>query len=100
MIQRAAYPAPTLVEHMCIDHCRAHILVPQQLLDGADVTAIFEQVRGEAVTQGVAADRLAEMAARRRMVNVALQVFLIQVMAPQHGIAARGGKVAGSEDIM
>lgn len=62
-IQRAANTPAATIEHMGIDHCSAHILVSQQFLDSADIVAILKEVRGEAVPQGVTADRLAELAA-------------------------------------
>jgi len=39
---------------MIADHCRFDISMTQQFLDGADVIAVFEQVSGKTVTQGVA----------------------------------------------
>jgi len=38
-----------------VDHRRLHVGVPKELLDGADVVAVLEQVRGERVPQRVAA---------------------------------------------
>jgi len=43
---------------MGIDHGRAHIRVAQELLDGPDVVAIFQEVGGKAVTQSMRATRL------------------------------------------
>lgn len=42
------------VQHVRVDHGSAYVPVPQQLLHGADVVPVFEQMRGEGVTQGVA----------------------------------------------
>jgi hypothetical protein len=30
-----------------INHCRTHVIMPQEFLHGSDVISIFEQVRGE-----------------------------------------------------
>jgi hypothetical protein len=49
--------------------------VPQQLLHGADVVAVFEQMRGEGVTQGVAVARFAIPARRSRKVSAARNHF-------------------------
>jgi len=49
LIERTPHAAPTLVEHVCVDHHhrRADIAVAQQFLDGSDVVARFEQVGRE-----------------------------------------------------
>jgi len=39
---------------MSVDHRRFDISMTQQFLDGADVIAVFEQVSGKTVAQGVA----------------------------------------------
>ena len=51
------------VEDVGVDHGGRHVAVPEQLLDGADVVAGFEEVGGEAVAQGVAGDPLGDSAA-------------------------------------
>ncbi|MCH8055063.1 MAG: hypothetical protein IH857_02770 [Deltaproteobacteria bacterium] len=43
-IRRARYPPASTVQGMSINHGRAHILVPQELLHGPDVVAIFTEV--------------------------------------------------------
>jgi len=42
------------VEDVGVDHCRADVLVAEQFLDGADVVPVQQQVRGEAMAEGVA----------------------------------------------
>ena len=44
-----------------IDHRGFYVLVPQQLLDGADVCAGFQQVGGEGMPEGVAGDALVDL---------------------------------------
>jgi hypothetical protein len=39
---------------MRVDHRRAHVAVSEQLLDGANIITVLEQVCGEAVAEGVA----------------------------------------------
>lgn len=39
---------------MRVNHGGADVGVSEQFLDGADVLAVFQQVRGEAVPQGMA----------------------------------------------
>jgi hypothetical protein len=53
LIEGTPHSAPTLVEHVRVDHRRADIAVAQQFLDRPDVMARFEQVRRERVAQRV-----------------------------------------------
>jgi len=46
-VRGAAYSQWAAVEHMGVDHGGAHILMAQQLLDGADVLAPLQQVGGK-----------------------------------------------------
>lgn len=48
----------TAVQDMRIDHRGADVLVPEQLLDGADVVSRFEQMCSEGVTERVATHML------------------------------------------
>jgi hypothetical protein len=41
-IGRAAHPERAAVEHMRVDHGGFHVLVAQQLLNGADVLAPYK----------------------------------------------------------
>lgn len=49
----AADGFPAFVENMRVDHRGANVAVAQQLLDRADVVPVFQQMRGERMTQGV-----------------------------------------------
>jgi hypothetical protein len=53
------YALAATIEHVRINHRRPHILMSEQFLNGANVVAGFEQVRGEAVAQRVTATGLA-----------------------------------------
>ncbi len=48
-LQRTGHPLTTLVQYMRIDHGGGHIRVPEQFLNRADVTTLFQQVCGEGV---------------------------------------------------
>ena len=54
-IERAQDSSAAAIEHVRIDHSRAHVLVPQQLLHRANVITILQQVGRERVTQYVRA---------------------------------------------
>ena len=62
-VERAAHAQPAPVEDVGVDHRGGHFAVAEQLLHGADVVAGLEQVRREAVAQGVAGHPLDEAGA-------------------------------------
>ena len=53
-VERAAHAHGTTVEDVGVNHGGADVAVAEELLDRADVVAGLEQVRGEAVAEGVA----------------------------------------------
>jgi len=52
--QQSAIASAPSIEDMSIDHRRFNTFMTQQFLDGADVIAVFGQVSGKTVAQGVA----------------------------------------------
>lgn len=54
-IRGASHSLASPVEHLRVDHRRLDVLVAEQLLDGANVVAVFEQMSGKGMAQGVAA---------------------------------------------
>ena len=46
-VERAHNAAPTAIQDVRVDHRRAHVLVAEELLDGADVVPRFEKMRCE-----------------------------------------------------
>jgi len=46
----------TTVEHMSVDHGCFDVFVTEQFLDCANVVAVFQQVGGEGMTEGVRGD--------------------------------------------
>ena len=53
-IEGAGNPAPAPVEDMGVDHGGSDIGVSEQLLDGSDVVAVFDEMGGEGMAEGVA----------------------------------------------
>jgi len=49
-----------LLHDVGVDHCGFQVFVPEQFLHGADVSALFQQVGGEAVAQCVALNVLVD----------------------------------------
>ena len=66
-IQRAGRATRCHLQHMGINHRRAHIAVPQQLLHGASVRARLQQMRGKAMAQGAVRALRAGTSVLRRM---------------------------------
>ena len=52
-VQGTAHAERAAIGNMRVDHGSAHIRVAQQLLNGANVGAAFQQVRSEAVPKDV-----------------------------------------------
>ena len=52
-IQWTAHGETAALKNMGVNHRSLHILMPQEFLHGADVVAVFEQVGGKAVAEGV-----------------------------------------------
>jgi hypothetical protein len=63
-----------------VNHRRGHILVPQQCLHGSNVVAHFQEVRGEAVPEGVARDVLREAGLADRRGDGAFQGPFVNMM--------------------
>jgi hypothetical protein len=57
-VERALDAAAAPVQDVRVDHRRAHVGVPEQLLDGPDVVPGLQQVRRERVPERVAGGRL------------------------------------------
>ena len=47
LVQRALHSQPRPIQHVCINHRGADVLMSEQFLHGANVIAILEQMRGE-----------------------------------------------------
>ena len=68
------------VEYMSVDHGRFDILVPQQLLDRADVVAILEQMSCEGMAKGMRGNRFIYFCTFSCIPYGALQDAFIQVV--------------------
>ena len=65
---------------MGVDHCRFDVLVAEEFLDGTDVVAIFQQVGGKAVAEGMATDALVNAGPLGRFPDRLLQTALVYVV--------------------
>src|SRR6478672_10380798 len=73
--------AAAAVEDVRVDHRGADVAMPEQLLDGPDVVAGFEQMGGEAVAQRMRPDGLVETGRTRGELDRALQYGLVHVVS-------------------
>jgi hypothetical protein len=60
-IERALHAGGAALEDVGVDHGGADVGMAEEFLDGADIVAGFEEVGGEAVTEGMAAYFFREM---------------------------------------
>ena len=79
-IERAANAQWPLVEDVGIDHGGADIFVAEEFLDGANVVAVFEEMGGERVAEGVATGLFINTGQLDGLFDGTLQNRLMQVM--------------------
>jgi hypothetical protein len=86
VVEGAADAEAAAIEDVGVDHGGADVGMTEQLLDRADVVAPFEEVRREAVTQGMAAGGFGEACRLCGAADGALQNgFMLMVAAPFSG---------------
>src|SRR5690606_21035145 len=86
-VQRTEHTERAAVEHVGVDLRGGDVLVPEQLLDGADVVAVLEQVGGEGVAQRVRRDRLVDAGRAPRPADRAPDHSVVQVVAAHDAVA-------------
>ena len=59
-VEWTAYAQARLGHDVCVDHRRLDVLVPEQFLHGANIVTVFQQVRGERVSECVTSHPLAD----------------------------------------
>ena len=64
-----------------VDHGGAHVLVAKELLDGPDIRAAFQKMRGEGVSQGVRRHGLGDADTSGGTFDGTLDDAFVQVMA-------------------
>ncbi len=75
LVQRTANARRPTVEHMGIEHRRFDIAMAQQLLDGSNVIAAFEQVGGERMAERMARGSFRETGRRHGVSDSFLHPF-------------------------
>jgi hypothetical protein len=89
-----------MLQDMSVDHRRGHIVVPKQVLNGADVGAALQQVGGEGMTKGMRADVLRQTGTADRHLDSLVNDARINMMATGDTRTRVYGDVPGGEDIL
>ena len=97
-ISRALNASPTAIENVSVDHRRAHVGVPQQLLHRANVVAVFHEMSREGMAQSVAAGGLGDARLDAGFFERSLEDGFMEVVAPPLAGLAVGVMAGGGED--
>jgi hypothetical protein len=81
-VQRASDGGGAAVQDMRVDHGRGDVLMAEQLLDRADVVAVFEKVRRERVAERMAAGVLRDAGGAQSASYRALHYRFVHVVSP------------------
>ena len=81
-VQGALYASAALIEYMGVDHGSLDTGVPQQLLEGADIVAVLQQVGGERVSESVACGTLLDSGTAHGHRDLARYRAFVQVKTP------------------
>lgn len=99
-VQRTGDAPPSLPYHVCINHGRLHVAVPEQVLDGADVGSAFQQVGGEGVTKRVHADPLCQTDVAGSRLDGLVDHAGINVMPAEDPGARINGETPGGKHVL
>src|SRR6266550_5326304 len=80
------------VEHVSVDHRRAHVFVPEKFLHCANVVAVLQQMRGKTVTKRMTARRLTDARFSHGVLHCVLQILFVHMMAS----LSSGARINGS----
>jgi len=80
-IEGAAHGQGASVEDVGVDHGCPHVLMSEEFLHGSDIVAIFKEVRGEAMAEGVAGHALVDPRPASGFFDGLLETALADVMA-------------------
>ena len=88
------------VQDMGVNHGGRDVFVAEQLLNRTDVVAVFKQMRGEAVSEGMAACRFSDSGCSDCQFDRVLKVLFGDVMPPQIARARIEGRLCGGKEIL
>src|SRR5205823_11777476 len=90
----------TLLKDVGVDQGGGNIVVPEQLLNGADVGAALKQVSGEGMPKGIGADVLCQTGTANRHLDGFVDNAGVNMMATGDTGTRVDGNVPGGEDIL
>ena len=85
---------------MRVKHSRADILVSQEFLYRTDIVAVFEEMGGKAVAQGVTASTFWDVRALKRLFHSPLQDCFRYMMSTLHTRTRINGASSRRKDIL
>ena len=97
-VRRAVHRAGATIEDVGVDHRRGHVLVAEELLHGADVVAVLQEMGGEGVAEGVAGRRLGDPGEADGGAHGLLEDRLVEVVAAVLASLAVEVGAGGGED--
>jgi hypothetical protein len=100
VVQGARNSLAALLQDVGVDHGRGKIVVPEQLLNGADVGAALEQVSGEGMAKGVSADLLGQAGTADGRLDGFVDDAGINMMATGDARTRVYGEIPGGQDIL
>jgi hypothetical protein len=83
-----------------VDHGGGHIVVPEQVLNSADVGAALKQVGGEGMTKGMGADVLRQTGTANRHLEGLVDDAGVNMMAAGEARPRVNGEIPGRKDIL
>jgi len=88
-------PGREHLQDMGVDHGRGKIVVPEQLLNGADVGAALEQGRGKGVANGMGADGLRQSSTADRSLDGVVDDAVVHMVTACDTSTRVDGEVPG-----
>ena len=100
VVQRAWDPLAALLEYVRINHGRPHVVVAQELLDGADIGPALQQVRRKAMTESMRAHYFDHSRFSGGNLDRFVHHRRIHMMAPNHTRQRIGGHIPRREHVL
>lgn len=88
------------LEDVSVDHCRFHVLVTEEFLDGTDVVTALQEVGGEGVAEDVRGDVFVNVCAAGGISDRFLYKRFMEVMTTGDTGPFVCGNVGGGKDVL
>ena len=100
VIERGSDTEARAILHVGIDHCCAQVFVAEEFLHGADIAALFEEVCGERMPEGVAGGGFSDSCRSEGTFECALQRRFIDVVASDDCSNGIDRELGGGEQVL